>query len=323
MIQELSQRALFEGASEGLRKLAADPRSRRAFATPGPQLLELFSPAARRYVLAPQRAELLGRIDALRDKGYEVSVEFSAAGDEDDDPARIERIVAEYLALLTYERAPDRLSFDLSQVGLAISRQLALQNTGRIAAAAAARGSDIILDMGQHSTVDDVLAVHQELAEGFDNVGITLQAQLHRTESDAAAVAQRGRRIRLVKGACQEPSDNALSRGPALDDRFLGLAEQLVDHGVRLSLATQDREVLIAADKSGILPRVAELEMRHGVQPQLLRRYRATGLPCRIHATYGPNWLHLLQRLVEHPSMVLSALADIGTGRAYAAAAGY
>ncbi|MGW1769548.1 proline dehydrogenase family protein [Streptomyces sp. NPDC002073] len=313
-MNESSQRALLEAAAEGLRKIATDTRSLAAFAAPGSALRELLSPAARRYVLAPDRAGFLTEAAQLRAKGYRVTAEFAPADHDGDDPAHAERAVVEHLALLAQEGAPDQVGFDLSGMGLALSRELALENTGRIAAAAAARGSEIVLSMERYPSVDSVLAVHHELCGRYPNVGVTLQAHLHRTEHDAAAVARPGRRIRLVKGAFPEPAHIALGRGPALDDRYLSLARYLVDAGARLSLATHDPVVLEAARESGLLARVAEVEMRYGVQPGLLRAHREAGRTCRVNATYGTNWwLHLLQRLTEHPPMVLRALADIGT----------
>ncbi|MER7048071.1 proline dehydrogenase family protein [Streptomyces jumonjinensis] len=344
MTGELSQRALMQAAAEGLRKLAADPRCRTALATPGSALYDLLTPAARRYVLAPDRDRFLHRIAALRAKGYLVTAEYAAEHPAEYAPERTaERVAAapehggehsgepccgqvveEYLALLSHEPAPERLGFDLSRMGLARSPELAARNTGRIAAAAAARGSEIVLGMEGLSEVDAVLAVYRELSARYANVGVTLQAQLHRTEQDALAVARPGRTIRLVKGALPEPAQAALPRGPALDDRFLELAQRLVDRGARLSLATQDPAVLAAAGERGLLERAAEIEMPHGVQPHLLRRYREAGRVCRIHTVYGTNWWpHLMRRLAEHPPTVLSALADIGAGRADAEGIGY
>ncbi|MCX5199535.1 hypothetical protein OOK31_37630 [Streptomyces sp. NBC_00249] len=324
MTHEPSQRALLEAAAEGLRRLAGDARCRTAFTVPGSTLREVLSPAARRYVIAPDRAGFLEEARALRAKGYRVSAAFVPPDQDGSDPAGVERIVVEYLELLAHGAAPDRLGFDLCDVGLALSPELAAENTGRIAAAAAARGSEVVLSMERSRTVDAVLGVYGALADRYGNLGITLQAHLHRTEDDAAAMARPGRRIRLVKGAFPEPARTALGRGPALDDRFLALAGRLVDEGVRLSLATQDPVVLAAADRGGLLDRIEDVEMLYGVQPRLLRHYREAGRPCRIYATYGTNWwLHLLRRLTEHPPMVLSALADIGAGRDVAAATEY
>ncbi|MFM9372890.1 proline dehydrogenase family protein [Streptomyces sp. Da 82-17] len=325
MIQGLSQRTLLESAAEGLRRIANDPRCAREFAASGSVLRDILSPAARRYVLATDRTDFLARVAELRSKGYGVTAEYSSPDrGTDTGPEQVRQVVDEYLQLLAHEPAPEQIGCDLTGVGLAVSPALALANADRIAAAAAARGSEIVLSMDRSPTVDAVLAVHRELSRRYANVGLTLQAQLHRTLRDITDVARPGSRIRLVKGAFQEPQDIALRRGPALDDRYLDLAQRLVDHGVRLSLATQDHEVLAAADSRGLLTQVTDIEMLHGVRPGLLRHYRDLGLPCRVYAVYGTNWwLHLLQRLAEHPPLVLSALADIGSDRAEGPASGY
>ncbi|MEU0520244.1 proline dehydrogenase family protein [Streptosporangium sp. NPDC006007] len=322
MNSETSQSVLHSAASQGLRALAADERCRSAFTAPGSVLQDILSPAARRYVLAAGRQEFLGHLAILHEKSYQVTVEF--VGEENSDPARIEQVVQEYLSVLDHSPVPGQLGFDLSNVGLTVSHDLAVRNTSRIVEAAAAKDCEVVLSMERSSTVDAVLSVYRELAERYGNVGITLQAKLHRTEDDIRTAAQPGRKIRLVKGAFQESPDVALSHGPALDSRYLRFAEELVDRGVRLSLATQDSGVLAAAKSSGLLERVTEIEMLHGVQPHLLRGYHEAGYPCRIYATYGENWwLHLLHRLAEHPPMVLTALADIADRGERAVGTGY
>ncbi|MEV4971860.1 proline dehydrogenase family protein [Streptomyces scopuliridis] len=310
VLSPMSQRALHESASQGLRILAADERCRDAFTTPGSVLQDILSPAARRYVLAADRDEFLGHLGVLRAKSYRIAVEF--VGEENSDPAEIERVVDEYLAVLAHEPVPEQLGFDLSNVGLAFSRELSEKNTARITGAAAARGCEVVLSMERAPAVDDVLGTYRDLAADHANLGITLQAYLHRTEADLDTIPVAGRKIRLVKGAFAAPAEVALGRGPALDERYLRLAGDLVNRGARLSLATQDAAILTAAAASGLLDRVEEIEMLHGVRPELLRSYRDAGYACRVYATYGENWwLHLLHRLAEHPPMVLTALADI------------
>ncbi|MFF8940350.1 proline dehydrogenase family protein [Streptomyces paradoxus] len=322
MNSEPSQRVLHEAASRGLRTLAADERCRAAFTASGSVLRGILAPAGYRYVLAADREEFLGRLAALREKSYRTTAEV--VGEENFDPVAVEQVVREYLAVLDHDSPPGRLGFDLSNVGLAVSRALARDNTERIVRAAAAKDAEVVLSMERAPAVDAVLGVFHELAARYDNVGVTLQAHLHRSEQDIEALARPGLRVRLVKGAFQEPAEVALGRGPALDARYLRFAERLVDAGVRLSLATQDPVVLAGAEESGLLKRVDELEMLHGVRPALLRRYREAGYPCRIYATYGENWwLHLLHRLAEHPPMVLSALADIGNLAEHTAGSGY
>ncbi|MGX8280169.1 proline dehydrogenase family protein [Streptomyces sp. PBSH9] len=322
MNHDMSQRALLEAAAEGLRRLAGDARCRTAFAAPSSALRDMLFPAARRYVLAPDRAGFFEQAVRLRSRGYRVSAEFVGPDQGTIDAVRAEHVVQEHLSLLDQEPAPDRIGLDLSRIGLAHSAGAALRNAGRLAAAAALRGSEIVLLVEGSEDIDTVLAVHDALVTRYDNLGITLQAHLHRTGDDAMAVAAPGRTVRLVMGSSAEPAGTALLRGPALDDRYLDLAELLVDRGVELSLATQDAEVLAGAQERGLLEHVQDIEMLYGVRPDLLRRHRVAGRSCRIHATYGVNWwLPLLRRLADNPPMVLHALADIGRDREPAEAA--
>jgi proline dehydrogenase len=62
-------------------------------------------------------------------------------------------------------------------------------------------------------------------------------------------------------------------------------------------------------DRVGVLVRVSEVEMLHGVRPDVLRD---CGLNARITAVYGRDrWLHFLHRLAEYAPNVLVALADL------------
>lgn len=145
MNSEPSQRVLHEAASRGLRALAADERCRSAFTAPGSVLQDILSPAARRYVLAADRDEFLGHLAVLREKSYGITVEF--VGEENSDPAQIEQVVQEYLSVLAHDPVPGQLGFDLSNVGLTVSRELALENSARIVEAAAAKGCEVVLSM--------------------------------------------------------------------------------------------------------------------------------------------------------------------------------
>jgi proline dehydrogenase len=296
-----------------LKALAADPACREAFLR-SPALSELFAVPAGRYVVASDRMTLRSRLDVLSGKGYRVGVEY--VGEEASDPAEIEAICQEYLALVDEAAAgaanPVQLGYDLSNVGLLVSRELAVENTVRILRAAATKGMSVVISMERSGFVDGIIGVFDELAPAHPNLGLTLQAHLHRTESDIDLVATHGRKVRLVKGVYRESADIALPRGPELARRYADLAAALLDRGARLACGTHDAAVLSLLDERGITCGLEEIEMLHGVQPALLRRYRERGVRCRVATVYGENWwLHFLHRLAEYPPNVLTALADL------------
>lgn len=299
-------------ATAALKGLAADPACRAAFLRDD-SLSRFFSTAAGRYIVAEDRAGLAQRLKVLSDKGYRTGAEF--VGEEATEPAEIEAVVAEYLALIDESPAcadPVQLGFDLSNVGLLVSPQLAVQNTARILRAAEPKNLSVVISMERSGFVDSILEAFGALAPEHPNVGLTMQAHLHRTADDVAEVAKYGRKIRLVKGVYREPAQVALPRGEELDRRYADLAERLLDLGAVLACGTHDAAVLELLDRRGLLGRLEELEMLHGVRPQLLRSYRERGVPCRVATVYGANWwLHFLHRLAEYPPNVLTALADL------------
>lgn len=296
-----------------LKALAADQDNRAAFLD-NPRLRELFAAPAGRYVVADDRAGLWPRLDTLSDKGYRVGVEY--VGEEVTDPAEIEAICQEYFALVDEAvpgpTGPVQLGFDLSNVGLLVSPRLAVENTARILRAAAVKDIPVLISMERSTMVDAILDAFDELAPEHPNVGLTVQAHLHRTDGDLPRIARHGRKIRLVKGVYREHDAVAVDRGRKLNDRYADIAAALLDAGVPLACGTHDTRVLARLTERGLTEGLTEIEMLHGQQPAVLRQYRQRGVPCRVATVYGENWwLHFLHRLAEYPRNVLTALADL------------
>ena len=300
-------------AAAALKRLAADPALSAAFRADGP-LRSMLQASARRYVVATDAAAAVQRMRLLADKGYAVGMEY--VGENVTDTGEVLRIACRYRDLIDLLPqgglgARTELNFDLSNVGLLISPELALETTAAILEHAAARGLFVTISMERASMVEAILRVFHKLAATHDNVGITLQAYLHRTADDLAGVLETGRKVRLVKGVYQESPDCALVRSPALDERYLALAARLGEANATRSFATQDPTLVAALRAAGLLSGAAELEMLHGVQPAFMRSLRAQGVNCRIYGTFGENWyLHFLHRLAEAPGNVLQALGD-------------
>ncbi|MET8684575.1 proline dehydrogenase family protein [Streptomyces sp. NPDC004732] len=301
-------------ATNGLKKLAAEPRCRSAFVD-HPLMAALLAPAADRYVVAADQEGLFERLPVLEAKGYRTGVEF--VGEEARDADEVRAVTDEYAELIERHgsaglAAPVQLGFDLSNVGSLLSARTAADNTAALLEAAAPQGAGILISMERSSLVDDILTVFKGLAEEHENVALTLQAQLHRTEQDLATVLPWGRKIRLVKGVYNEAADVALPRGSELDDRYARFLERILEHGNPVAVASHDASLLELLDGRGLLERVEEIEMLHGCRPPLLKSYKDRGIPCRIATVYGQNWwLHLLHRLAEYPPTALTALADL------------
>ncbi|MER5631496.1 proline dehydrogenase family protein [Streptomyces nitrosporeus] len=299
--------------AEALRQFARSPEYRASFNS-SELLRSALWPAARRYILAEDLAGLLDRLPVLIARGYRIAVEI--VGEEARTEQEVDAVVAGYLAAIPACASlgtPAQLGFDLSNIGSLLSWDLARENTEKILAEARRHGNEVVLSMEDSESLPHILDVFESLSPSYPNLGVTLQAYLHRTDEDLRRIAASGAKVRLVKGVYQEPSSRALARGPELDRRYIDLLERLVEAGVRTSLASHDPEIHALAADRGLLSLVEEVEMLHGVRPDLLRGLREDGVPCRVYCVYGRNWwLHVLHRLAEHPSNALVSIADLG-----------
>ncbi|MFJ2362801.1 proline dehydrogenase family protein [Pseudomonas sp. NPDC087697] len=299
-------------ACAGLKKLALNQTCRDAF-NKDSLFFELFEQAAQRYIVSSDRHELNSKLKVLSVKGYRLGVEY--VGEENHDPCVVQAFVDEYLASIQmFSKAglTPQLDFDLSAVGLLVSQETAYLNATTILSAAAEHNIPVMISMEHSSAVDKILEVYAELAPAHLNIGITVQTHLHRTIDDLPRVIDYGRKIRLVKGVYNESREIALPRGSELDERYLKLLDDVLAANVPVSCATQDSNLIKRIFDQPHHLDIQELEMLHGVQPEVLRNAKDTGLACRIAVAYGNSWyLHFLHRLAESPDNILEALADL------------
>ena len=297
--------------SAALKKLALNQECRDAFSKDS-LFFKLFEQAAHRYIVSSDREGLADKLQLLHDKGYRLGVEY--VGEENHDPRVVQAFVDEYLkSIQTFSRAglTPQLGFDLSAVGMLISQETAYRNAATILSAAAEHNIPVMISMEHSSAVDKILEVYAQLAPDHSNVGLTVQAHLHRTVADLPEIIGYGRKIRLVKGVYNEAREIALPRGAELDERYLTLLADILETNIAVSCATQDPNLIKRIFDQGYHSQIQELEMLHGVQPETLRKAKEAGLACRIAAVYGDSWyLHFLHRLAESPENVLEALAD-------------
>ncbi|MEP1613723.1 MAG: proline dehydrogenase family protein [Roseobacter sp.] len=299
--------------AKGLRKLAAHPVLREKFSQDD-TIRQLFAAPVARYIIGKTIDDACQNFDALSEKGYRIGVEY--VGEEITDEKQVEAVVTENLNFL--KSASERpfaktlqIGFDLSSVGLLISRELALKNTRKIAEFAAGQRCSILISMERSTHTDQIIDVFSELAPDNENLGLTVQAYLNRSRADLKKLTKLGRKIRLVKGVYDEHKSLALARGSELDERYVELASDLASGPAPFCIATHDEMLVRSLKDKGVLAKAQELEALHGCNPDLFRNMKSVGVPCRITGVYGDEWfLHFLHRLAEHTPNVLQALAD-------------
>jgi proline dehydrogenase len=242
-------------------------------------------------------------------------------GEDTEDLGQAEATVAAYKHMLEALAAAGlarkaEVSVKLSAIGQALGpdqipggnsgHQLALENARSICRAARNTGTTVTLDMEDHTTTDSTLAILRELRKDFPETGAVLQAYLHRTEADCRALAFEGSRVRLCKGAYQEPERVAFPSRIDVDRSFVRcLKVLLAGHGYPMIATHDPRMIEIASSlvsRYGRAQGSYEFQMLYGIRPEEQRRLADSGETVRVYVPYGQEWYgYLMRRLAERP----------------------
>ncbi len=265
-----------------------------------------------RYVPGEETEHAVEASRALIGDGLLVTLDF--LGEDTNDQAQAEATVTAYLELLAgLSRAglarSSEVSVKLSAIGQAlpdVGPKLATENARRICRAARNTGTTVTLDMEDHTTTDDTLATLHELRKDFPETGAVLQAYLHRTEQDCRALAHEGSRVRLCKGAYQEPEEVAYQDRHDVDKAYVRCLKLLMAGDGYPMVATHDpRLIKIAsalATRYGRMPGTYEFQMLYGIRSEEQKRLAAAGEQVRVYVPYGEEWYgYLMRRLAERP----------------------
>ncbi len=239
-------------------------------------------------------------------------------GEDVEDLAQAEAGVAAYQQLLEALAAGGHarkaeVSVKLSAIGQALpdtagrsGEAIALDNARAICRAARNAGTTVTLDMEDHTTTDSTLGILRELRKDFPETGAVLQAYLHRTEADCRALAYEGSRVRLCKGAYQEPESVAFQSRLDVDRSFVRCLKVLLAGQGYPMVATHDPRMIeitsSLVSRYGRAQGSYEFQMLFGCRPAEQRRLVESGETVRVYLPYGREWYgYLMRRLAERP----------------------
>jgi proline dehydrogenase len=271
--------------------------------------------AARRFMPGEDAASALTAARQLQESGIVTLV--TLLGENITTLSEAEAVTAEYTELITNIRSASldcQLSVKPTQLGIDLPGSVCLDQLVSLAAQAKSYGSRLWIDMESSSyverTLDLVEAVHTEHA----NVGVCVQAYLHRTRGDIQRLVESGVAMRLVKGAYKEAPSVALQKKRQVDSAYLDLAKSLLDtaaatgkvfpafgtHDIKLIRSIQDyaTEKELPADDY-------EFEMLYGIRRDWQTKLVSEGGRVRVLISYGPSWFPwYMRRLAERPANV-------------------
>jgi proline dehydrogenase len=266
-----------------------------------------------RYVPGERTVDVVEAARDLVSDGRLVTVDF--LGEDTLDQQQAEATVAAYVELLAalgkegLARSTE-VSVKLSAIGQAlpeIGPKLSLEHARTICRAARNVGTTVTLDMEDHSTTDQTLATLRELRKDFPETGAVLQAYLRRTEDDCRTLAYEGSRVRLCKGAYNEPAGVAFQDRHEVDRSYVRCLKVLMaGQGYPMVASHDPRMIRIAgafATRYDRAPGTYEYQMLYGIRTDEQKRLARAGERMRVYVPYGSEWYgYLMRRLAERPS---------------------
>lgn len=267
-----------------------------------------------RFVAGLEIEDALRAAGRLNKQGMAVTLDSlgeSISTEAEADKAA--RIYHQLLDAVAERKLNANISVKLTQMGLELSPDLAYRIAAELTEHARATGNFVRIDMEgsplTQKTIDLVRSLHAQ-PQYREHIGIVIQAYLFRSEADIKQLVADGIRVRLCKGAYQEPSSIAFAKKTDTDTNYVRLAGILLSSPIYHGIATHD-ETMIEAVKAytrnhQIPPDHYEFQMLYGVRRDLQRRLVHEGYNVRVYLPFGHEWYpYFMRRLAERPANVL------------------
>ena len=282
----------------------------------------LFKKLTTRFVAGDNIDETIPYIRQINSENATAS--FDHLNESVGSAEEAEHEVAEYLNILAKideTKIRSNVSIKLTQFGLGLDPELAYRNARRVVEEAHRRGNFVRVDMEDSNVTQVTIDIFKRLrAEfGLNHVGIVLQSYLYRTFADAQELVKLPARIRICKGAYNEPPEVAFPEKKDVDANYVKVMQLLLSSGTYHGIATHDPKMIDAtinfATREGIGKEKYEFQMLFGVRRDLQHQLARDGFNIRIYVPYGKHWYpYFMRRLAERPANIWFVLKNLAKG---------
>jgi len=272
-----------------------------------------------RFVAGEDRLAAIEAVRALNARGIRATLDYLGenVATREEAIAGADEAIAE-LRAIAEAGVEANVSIKLTQIGLDLGDDFCAAQLGRVLACAHETGNFVRVDMEGSAYTARTLAIVRAARREYsaDTVGTVLQSYLRRSQDDVTAMIAEGSRVRLVKGAYDEPATVAYPQKADTDRAYRIEMEMLLARGPYPALATHD-EALIGraqgfAAAEGIDAVRFEFQMLYGVRRDLQERLAAEGYNVRCYVPYGTQWYpYFMRRLAERPANILFLVSNL------------
>ena len=229
--------------------------------------------------------------------------------------------VGSYTGILRAMRAEGfepNISVKLTMLGLDFGADVARENMAVILEVAREVSGFVRIDMESSAYTEVTMRLFEELYASYPaEVGIVIQAYLHRAAADVRRAIELGARVRLVKGAYAEPGSVAIQDRLKIDENFAHLARLLLSEGNYPAIATHDMDLVRTTIEHARLHQVTserfEFQMLYGVRRDKQRQLVEDGYRMRVYVPYGTEWYpYFTRRIAERPANAFFVVRQLG-----------
>jgi proline dehydrogenase len=261
-----------------------------------------------RFVAGESLDEGIEAARRCNDAGMMVTLD--CLGENVSTTADAQKVRDGYLGMfdrIAQEKLNANVSCKLTQLGLDLSVEFCEGLVLSIAERAAAYESFLRIDMESSIYTQRTVELVKRVRAQTPCVGAVIQAYLYRSESDVHDLLSYGCRIRLCKGAYNEPVEVAFSEKQEVDGNYVKLMRLLLPSGFYHAIATHDPRMIAETIRWAAEKKISrddfEFQMLYGVRTDLQRRLVRDGYRVRIYVPYGQEWFpYFMRRLAERPA---------------------
>jgi len=258
----------------------------------------------RRFVAGTELKDTLPIIKKLKEKNIKVTLDH--LGEDVNDLKKADNAAKTYLSILgciKENKLDANISIKLSQIGLSISKNLALKNAERILSKAKELNLIVEIDMEGSKYTKDTINIFLNLLKRYNNSVLAIQAYLFRSEKDILNIIKNKGKIRLVKGSYKENDKISFSEKEDVNKKYIKLMKLCLQKGKFIKIATHDENIINLAKsyikKMKIKKNRYEFEMLYGIHRSLQEELASQGYNVRVYLPYGKEWFSYFYRRIR------------------------
>jgi proline dehydrogenase len=278
----------------------------------------LVKPFAMRYIAGERLADAIRVLGGLNAKNMMGTVDVLGENvSTKEESLQAMKACEDVLDAIEKHHLQSSLSIKLTQLGLKWDPEFCHENVKSLLTIARSHDTFVRIDMEDSSTTSATLELYERLrSEGFENVGVVIQAYLRRSEEDIQRLIGRIPNVRLVKGVYVEPETIAFKDKEEIRRNYRRLLRLLLEAKCYVGMATHDDVLLQSAyqyiQEMKLQKSDYEFQMLYGVKVKRRDQIVAEGHRMRIYVPFGASWYsYSTRRFQENPQIARYVLRAI------------